>query len=97
MSPKYQKCPTPLFVEVSHVGDFSLLGSALPVTGQEAKYSPRLVVLEYGENLPFNVDLLVRYTPLPILGSMGCLSGRRWCLDGTGALQNFKSMKHLVF
>ncbi|CAL1163461.1 unnamed protein product [Cladocopium goreaui] len=33
---------------------------------QKAGFSPRLVVLEYGENLPFMDDVLVRYTTLPI-------------------------------
>lgn len=33
----------------------------------QAGFRPRLVVLEYGENLPFMEDVLVRYTTLPIL------------------------------
>ena len=35
----------------------------------QAGFSPRLVVLEYGENLPFMDDVLVRYTTLPTLSS----------------------------
>ncbi|CAK9080288.1 unnamed protein product, partial [Durusdinium trenchii] len=33
---------------------------------QEARFLPRLVILEYGESLPFMEDLLVRYSTLPI-------------------------------
>ena len=44
--------------------------SRLGTAGQpdvQADFSPRLVVLEYGENLPFMEDVLVRYTTLPSL------------------------------
>ncbi|CAJ1337882.1 unnamed protein product [Effrenium voratum] len=37
-----------------------------------AGYSPRVVVLEYGENLPFAEDVLIRYSSFPIHRS--CLS-----------------------
>lgn len=36
---------------------------------EEAGFTPRLVVVEYGENLPFMEDVLVRYTSLPILAA----------------------------
>lgn len=36
---------------------------------EEAGFTPRLVVVEYGENLPFMEDVLVRYTSLPFLAA----------------------------
>ncbi|CAE7259134.1 unnamed protein product [Symbiodinium natans] len=32
----------------------------------QAGYSPRVVVLEYGENLPYTEDVIIRYTPFPV-------------------------------
>ena len=51
---------------------------------QEARFLPRLVILEYGESLPFMEDLLVRYSTLPSLGV--AIHDIRDCCAGTCVL-----------
>ena len=67
-----------------HVVPESCVFLLLCFFSQEARFLPRLVILEYGESLPFMEDLLVRYSTLPSLGV--AIHDIRDCCAGTCVL-----------